>query len=230
MVASGLPHRHGDYELWFFVCCCCYHEQAVEQRAKLPSFETQMKHQEKTDLYSGHANLLTHCYVLSHFRLPYSTTAKLFTHQFHLPSSLGKYNTCSEKTGIIHSIPWETQSESLQGRPMAAWDKGWWCHDMEVDSTLLALCEGNRLPLASGFPTQRASNVTFDVLFYGSLNVLFNKQWSCQWLEMLWHSSDVTVLGWKNTWGKEVISVLYNNWSWIRVIQEARASTAKVLT
>ena len=34
----------------------------------------------------------------------------------------------------------------------------WWCHDMEMFSTLLTICEGNP-PVTGGFPSQRASNV-----------------------------------------------------------------------
>ena len=33
----------------------------------------------------------------------------------------------------------------------------WWCHDMEMISASLSLCEGN-LPIAGGFPSQRANN------------------------------------------------------------------------
>ena len=35
--------------------------------------------------------------------------------------------------------------------------ESWWSYDMEMLSTLLALCEGNP-PVTSGFPSQRASN------------------------------------------------------------------------
>ena len=42
--------------------------------------------------------------------------------------------------------------------------KPWWLHEMETISMLLALCEGNA-PVTGGFPSQRASNAAFDVLF-----------------------------------------------------------------
>ena len=47
----------------------------------------------------------------------------------------------------------------------------WWRHDIEIHSTLLALCEGNP-PVTGGFPSQMASNAGF-VLF----NVSPNRCW-----------------------------------------------------
>ena len=50
----------------------------------------------------------------------------------------------------------------------------WWCDDMEVLSTLLALCEGNPL-VTSGFPSQRASNAEHDSF---SLLLVWTTWWS----------------------------------------------------
>ena len=53
-------------------------------------------------------------------------------------------------------------------------DLPWWHHDMETLSLLLALCEGNP-PVTGGFPSQRASNMSFDVFFDVTQNELLNK-------------------------------------------------------
>ena len=56
----------------------------------------------------------------------------------------------------------------------------WWCHDIEMLSTLLALCEGN--PLVNGeFPSQGT-----DVFSAVSLDNPLIKWSSCQWFETLW--------------------------------------------
>ena len=46
---------------------------------------------------------------------------------------------------------------------------------METPSVLLAICEGNPL-VTSGFPSQGASNMGFDILFDINLNKLLNIQ------------------------------------------------------
>ena len=38
----------------------------------------------------------------------------------------------------------------------------WWCHQKELFSVLLALCEGNP-PVTSGFPSKRPVTRSFDV-------------------------------------------------------------------
>ena len=40
----------------------------------------------------------------------------------------------------------------------------WWCHQMEIFSALLALCEGNP-PVTGGFPSQRPVTRSFAVFF-----------------------------------------------------------------
>ena len=63
----------------------------------------------------------------------------------------------------------------------------WWRHQMEIFSTLLALCEGN--PQVTGvFPSQRPVTWSFDVFFHVSLNKLLRKQSRCRWSETPWHS------------------------------------------
>ena len=52
-------------------------------------------------------------------------------------------------------------------------------------SALLALCMGN-LPVTSGFPSWRASNVEFVVFFIAILNQLLSNQ--SRWFEMPWQS------------------------------------------
>ena len=44
-----------------------------------------------------------------------------------------------------------------------------------------------------GFPSQRASNMRFDVLFDVSLNKPLNKHSNCRWFEAPWRPCDVTV-------------------------------------
>ena len=46
---------------------------------------------------------------------------------------------------------------------------------METFSVLLALCEKNP-PVTGGFPSQKVSNMGFDVLFDVSLNKQLNQQ------------------------------------------------------
>ena len=59
---------------------------------------------------------------------------------------------------------------------------------MEMLSMLLALCEGN----PGGFPSQRASNLGFDVFF----DVSLNNDWT-----NIWVVGDATMLMWCNTNG-----------------------------
>ena len=56
----------------------------------------------------------------------------------------------------------------------------WWCHDMEMLSTLLALCAGN--PLATGgFLAQNGVMRSFNVFVIVVLNKLLKKLSSCHW-------------------------------------------------
>ena len=63
----------------------------------------------------------------------------------------------------------------------------WWCHQMEILSTSLALCEGNP-PVTGGFPSQRPVMCSFDVFFDLHLNKHLSKQSRCQWFVMPSHS------------------------------------------
>ena len=69
-----------------------------------------------------------------------------------------------------------------------------WKHDMKMVSSLLALCEGNPV-VTGGFPPKQPliQSLSFDVFFVVGLKLL-NKQSTCQWVEMPWHSHDVTVM------------------------------------
>ena len=50
----------------------------------------------------------------------------------------------------------------------------WWCHDMEIFSALLALCERNP-PVTRWFPSQRPATRSFDVFFDVRLYMRLNK-------------------------------------------------------
>ena len=60
-------------------------------------------------------------------------------------------------------------------------------HQMEIISTLLALCAGNS-PVIGEFPAQRSVMWSFDVFFDLHLNKRLSKQASGWWFEMLSHS------------------------------------------
>ena len=62
--------------------------------------------------------------------------------------------------------------EPLLGMNLA---NAWWRHQMEILSTLLALCVGNS-PVTGGFPSQRPVTRSFDVLFDVRLDKRFSKQ------------------------------------------------------
>ena len=64
--------------------------------------------------------------------------------------------------------------------PIAWVNESWWRHQMETVFALLALCEGNPQEIG-GFPSQKASNVGFDVFFEVHLNKRINKQSSRRW-------------------------------------------------
>ena len=70
----------------------------------------------------------------------------------------------------------------------------WWCHQMEVFSALLALCEGNS-PVTGEFPSQRPVTRSFGVSFDLRLNKRLNEQSTCRWFETplpsLWRHSNV---------------------------------------
>ena len=66
---------------------------------------------------------------------------------------------------------------------------------MEVFSMLLALYDGNPL-VTSGFPSQRASNVGFDVFFDVNSNKRLNKQSSAGYLKHYGGHCDITVMIW----------------------------------
>ena len=60
--------------------------------------------------------------------------------------------------------------------------RSWWRYQMETIATSLALCLGNPL-VTSGFPSQRASNMGFDVFFDAGLIKQLNKQSSHWWFQ-----------------------------------------------
>ena len=67
----------------------------------------------------------------------------------------------------------------------------WWHHDMEMLSTLLALCEGNP-PVIGGFPSQGPVMQTFDVSFA----VSWTWCWTNIWIDkdLRWHDTHVNSL------------------------------------
>ena len=69
----------------------------------------------------------------------------------------------------------------------------WWCHQMEIFSTLLALCERNP-PVTSGFPLQRPLTWSFDDLLICARKK--NNQDACG-LRYYHLHSDVTVMEYK---------------------------------
>ena len=78
---------------------------------------------------------------------------------------------------------------------LVSWTASWRCHDMEMLSELLALCEGN--PPVTGWKVSSRKGLIMQscAVFYDfSWNKLWNKQLSCQWFEMPWRSCGVTVM------------------------------------
>ena len=75
----------------------------------------------------------------------------------------------------------------------------WWGLDMEMFSTLLALCEGNP-PVTGRFPSQRANNMRFEVYFDVSHNKLLNKQFSCR----QWNNQHIHMMTW---WHRYTFSI-----------------------
>ena len=70
----------------------------------------------------------------------------------------------------------------------------WWCHDIEINTALLALCEGN--PPIRWVNSSHKEPVMqgFYILLVVSLNTCSNKQSSCQQFETPQCSCDVTVM------------------------------------
>ena len=70
----------------------------------------------------------------------------------------------------------------------------WWHHQMEMFSTLLALCAGNSL-VTSEFPKQRPVMRSLDGIFDLHLNKQLSKQWWGWWFETLcplWHYCNIS--------------------------------------
>ena len=80
---------------------------------------------------------------------------------------------------------------ALDTMPRTVASRTWWRHDAGTLSALLALCERNPL-VTGGFPSQRASNGSFDVFFCLSLNNQLHKMSICRWFETEWRSCDIT--------------------------------------
>ena len=59
---------------------------------------------------------------------------------------------------------------------------GWWRHQMEIFSALLAICAGNS-PVTGEFPSQRPVAWNFDVFFDPRLNKRLSKQSCGRWFE-----------------------------------------------
>ena len=88
--------------------------------------------------------------------------------------------------GNSHSIPYTThishynhytnnaRERSGSRQPVSSW----WCHQMEIFSALLALCEGNS-PVTGKFPPQRPVTLSFDVFF----DICLSKQSRRRWFE-----------------------------------------------
>ena len=62
----------------------------------------------------------------------------------------------------------------------------WWRHQMEIFSTLLAICAENS-PVPGEFPAQRPVTRNFDVFFDLRPNKRLNKQWWGWWFETISH-------------------------------------------
>ena len=69
----------------------------------------------------------------------------------------------------------------------------WWRCDMEILSTLLALCEGNPL-VTSGLPSHRATNAEPWYCPYCQAEQAVDQTSSLQWFKTPWHSGDITVM------------------------------------
>ena len=76
------------------------------------------------------------------------------------------------------------------------WCKSWWCHQMEIFSTLLAICAENS-PVTGEFPAQRPVKRSFDVFFDLRLNEWLSKQSQGWWFETssrpLWRHGNVII-------------------------------------
>ena len=68
----------------------------------------------------------------------------------------------------------------------------WWHQDNGMLSVWLSLSTTSPL-VRSGFPSQRANNVAFNVFFIACMNKLLSKQLICWWLEMLWCACSITL-------------------------------------
>ena len=73
-------------------------------------------------------------------------------------------------------------------------DCSWWRHQMEIFSTLLAICAG-KSPVLGEFSTQRPVTRSYDVFFDLRLNKRLSKQWWGWWFETpsrpLWRHRNV---------------------------------------
>ena len=67
-------------------------------------------------------------------------------------------------------------------RLSTAYYRSWWCHQMEVFSSLLVLCAGNS-PVIGEFPAQRPVTRSFDAFFDLRLNKWLSKQSWGWWFE-----------------------------------------------
>ena len=125
---------------------------------------------------------------------------------FFLPQTTGRPGAWFPS--LFSVAMWRVESMHSTGGTFPYWGllqcRTGWCHDMEMLSALLALCDGKPL-VTGGFPSQRASNISFGVFFDVSLNKLLNKQLGCQLLKASWSSCDITVI------------IAFQNSSWTQI-------------
>ena len=90
----------------------------------------------------------------------------------------------------------------------------WWHHQMEIFTTLLAICAENS-PVTSEFPTQRPVTQSFDVFFDLSLNERLSKQSWGWWFQMpscpLWHHDNASHVSFYTPRNKVRGGVYWNN-------------------
>ena len=74
-------------------------------------------------------------------------------HVGHMNLAIWDYNEARAEAFFIIDV-WNKFLENIHQKN----NQSWWCHDMEMLSVLLALCEGNP-PVIDGFPSQKADNM-----------------------------------------------------------------------
>ena len=100
-------------------------------------------------------------------------------------------------------VLWHKIIHNLNIQELIYRDSTWWRHDLETLSAFLVI--GVRNPsVVSGFPSPRTNN---GIIIFFVVNNLLNKRASCLWVEMIWRSCHVSVMGlW--VWGLSMQSAL----------------------